>query len=498
MNIAFVDWVVLAVFFILLVFGGALCRRYIKGVADYLVAGRKMRKFLGLSTHNSEGIGLISIAMACQEGFARGFSYIWITLVGALVIIVVFGIFGFIIMRYRETKVLTLAQYFEMRYNKPTRVLAGFVTAMAGLLNMAIFPIVGSVFLVYFMGLPPTVTIIGVSMRSAVPLMTVMIGLALFFTFIGGMVSVILTDFIQSIVIAFALIAGSVVLITKFGVTTIHTSLQTNLGAAGYNPFAKESYGILFFIWVVLGNIVGIVFAPQMQRIASTDSAKTARQMTLIGTIFSQGRTFMVLCWGIVALAVMGAVAPAGVTGEVWQRIAPAQFLGQAFPTVIKGLFLSGLIAAFISTVDSYFLSWSAIITNDLICPFLKKPLSARAHIRLIRIVIISIALFLWFFGVIYQPKESIMAYLMLTGSMFHGTGLAVIGGLYWKRGTTAAAFTTITIMCTIPFLDLLFKRIFSWYTLGAGYVGFYNVCLGTFLYVVISLLTSKKERKNV
>jgi len=498
MNVASVDWIVLIVVFILLVSGGALCRRYVKGVADYLVAGRKMRKFLGLSTHNSEGIGLVSIAMACQEGFARGFSFIWLGLVGVLVIVVVFGIFGFVIMRYRETKVMTLAQYFEQRYNKHVRVLSGSVTALSGLLNMAIFPIVGSVFLVHFMGLPATCTIFGIQMGAAVPLMTVMIGLALFFTFIGGMVSVILTDFIQSIVIALALIVGSIVLINKVGINTIHTALQTNFGAAGYNPFAKGSYGALFFLWVIMGNIVGIVFAPQMQRIASTDSAKTARQMTLIGTIFSQGRTFMLLCWGIAALAVMGAVVPEGTTDQMWQRIAPAMFLGQTFPPIIKGLFLSGLIAAFISTVDSYFLSWSTIITNDLICTNLKKPLSPKAHIRLTRIIIFAIAIFLWLFGVVYTPKESIMAYLMLTGSMFHGTGLAVIGGLYWRRGTTSAAFTTIVVLCSVPFLDLLFRRIFSWYTLEPGHVGFVNVCLGTVLYIVISLLTSKKEQKNV
>ena len=388
MNVQPVDWIILAVFFVLLTFGGLICRRYVKGVADFLVGGRKMRKFLGLSTLGAEGLGLISVVVACQEGFARGFSIIWIWLVGLLVTAVVFGGFGFVIMRFRETKAMTLAQYFEDRYSKKVRVVSGFVTALSGLLNMAVFPIVGGLFLIHFMGLPNEMTLFGVTMRSEVPLMTVMIGFALLFTFLGGMVSV---------------------------------------GA-------------------------------------------------------------------------LGAVPPEGSTEEAWQRAAPAIFLGQSFPPIIKGLFLSGLIAAFVSTVDSYFLAWGANITNDVICPYLKKPLSPAAHLKLVRVVILGIAVFLWLFGVMYTPRESVMEYLLLTGSMFHGTGIITIGGLYWKRGTAPAALVAVLTVCAVPFLDLLFRRIFDGYedVLSPAHVGFANVCLGGFLYVTISLLTPERSSENV
>ena len=349
------------------------------------------------------------------------------------------------------------------------------------------------------MGFPSTITLLGIEMAPAIPMMSIMIVIALFFTFIGGMVSVILTDFIQSIIIAVALIVGSIFLYKNVGVNQIHETLQ-GMGRAAYNPFDKDSFGVFFFAWMVLGLFGGIAFGPVLQRTASADTPKAAREMMLYGMIFTQGRTVMLYVWGIAALAVMGAAAPLGMTTELWAKVAPAIFLGDMFPVVIKGLFLSGLIAAFISTVDSYLLSWSSIITNDLICPFLKKPLSHKNHIKLIRVVIIAIAIFTWLFGIVYTPKESVLAFLMLTGSMFHGTGYALAGGLYWKRATAPAAITTIAVMCSIPVLDLLFRRIIPAYadTVGVGKVGFVNACLGIFLFVVISLLTYKKEPENV
>jgi SSS family solute:Na+ symporter len=494
MNLRLIDWSIFVGFFILLIVIGAMCGRYVKAVADYVVAGRHMRKFLGLSTLTAESIGLISIAMACQEGFTKGFSYVWLGLVGSFTSIIAFGILGFVIVRYRNTKVMTIAQYFEMRYSKRVRVLAGFVIAMSGVLNMAVFPIVEANFLVQFVGFPATVTIWGITMPSVIPIMTFMIGITLFFTYVGGMVSILVTDFIQSIVIAFSIMLGSFFLVKGVGLDAIHNALQTNLGAAGYSPFAKGSYGIFWLMSACIGSILGFVsFSPNMQKIAATDTAKTAKQMTLISLIFMQGRVLLLLGWGMAALAVMGAIGPRGESPEMWSRIVTPAFIGTTLPSILKGILLAGFVAASISTNDAYFLCWSTTITNDLICTNMKRRLSPQAHIRLFRIVVACVALFIWSFGMIYKPTESILAFISLTGSMFQGVGIAVIGGMYWKRATAAGAFTAIASMCVIPTLDLLLRRIFEGtYTLYPGHVMFANICIATVLYVVVSLSTSK------
>ena len=135
MNLAWADWVVTGICLLLVLAGGAMCRHFVRGVADFIVAGRSVRKYLLLSTGMAEGLGLISIASVCQEGFERGFGLIVYSLVSLSVNIVVFGIFGFAIMRYRELKVMTLPQFYEMRYSKGVRLTVGLVTGISGVVK---------------------------------------------------------------------------------------------------------------------------------------------------------------------------------------------------------------------------------------------------------------------------------------------------------------------------------------------------------------------------
>ena len=159
MNCTGIDWIIAIAFLALLTCSGWFCRRYIKGVADFLVAGRHMGKFLGLSTQSAEGIGLISIATLLEQGFTNGLSYVGIAILQQSVVPLVYGCTGFVIDRFRNQKVVTVPEYAEMRYSKGVRVLAAFVLGFAGIMNVAIFPIVSSQFLVHFLNAPSHIEI---------------------------------------------------------------------------------------------------------------------------------------------------------------------------------------------------------------------------------------------------------------------------------------------------------------------------------------------------
>jgi SSS family solute:Na+ symporter len=53
---------------------------------------------------------------------------------------------GFIAFRFRETRALTLAQFYEMRYTRRVRIFAGLMIFISGVVNFGIFPAVGSRF----------------------------------------------------------------------------------------------------------------------------------------------------------------------------------------------------------------------------------------------------------------------------------------------------------------------------------------------------------------
>ena len=59
---------------------------------------------------------------------------------GGFFLLILVAVSGWVIYRYRETRALTLAQFFEMRYNRKFRVFTGFIAFFAGLLNFGIFP----------------------------------------------------------------------------------------------------------------------------------------------------------------------------------------------------------------------------------------------------------------------------------------------------------------------------------------------------------------------
>ena len=249
---------------------GLSLRKYAKTIADFLVAGRKVRKFLGLGSQRAEGVGLSSIAAYAQQGFEHGFAFLWIGIINKIWQIPLFGIFGFGIKRLRATRCMTIAQYVEERYrSKRLRTLIGVVLAISGVINMSIFPKVESGFLMAFTNLPLTFQFAGFQVSTATALMVLLLGLAVFFTFLGGMITVIVTDFAQAIILIGTLIFVGIFTLTRFGVGRVHETLQSNLGQGAYNPFLAGSYGLMWVLWTfLLGTFIKFAFAPETQSLA--------------------------------------------------------------------------------------------------------------------------------------------------------------------------------------------------------------------------------------
>lgn len=495
MNTSIIDWGILVLVFAGLCFAGLICRKKVKGVSDFMVAGRHVRKYLALGTGLVEGIGLVTMANFIQQGFLHGLSNIWLQTIDMLIVAIIFGHFGVVIVRFRLGGFITLPQYFEARYSRKTRLLVGIVTAVAGIMNFAIFPIVGSHFLTHFLGLPATFSFTGIEIPTIPALMGFMLLLALLFTNLGGMISVVVTDYIQSILVAAGIFIMLVFTFMKVGLTGMTEGLRENLGPAAFNPFYEGSYGIVFFIWVGLNVFFCYVaFSPTMQKVASTNSSETARKMTMLSSFFNKSRLVMMMLIGIGALIFLGNEIPTGmgITQEQWSRTAGPLFLGTILPPVFMGIVMSALCAAFVSTMDSYILSWASVIVNDIICAFKKKPMTPENHLWSLRIVIGAIALFLFFFGVLYKPAESILEYIYLTGTMFTGIGIALVFGLYFKFGNTFGAMATIISSAVLPVLDLILKRVLiGKYTIGSQYSGLLIIFFSIAMYVVVSLISS-------
>ena len=77
---------------------------------------------------------------------------------------------------------------------------------------------------------------------------------------------------------------------------------------------------------------------------------------------------------------------------------------------------VAAMLAAFMSTHDSYLLCWSTIITNDIIDPLTGGKLSSKQKIKISRIIIIILGLYILYWGLVYDGLDSIWSYLGITG----------------------------------------------------------------------------------
>ena len=504
MNLLAIDWVVLLLFMGVLAVAAIVSRKLTKSVAQYTVAGRSLGVWLGLSTGNAEGLGLISIAALCEQGFKSGFGFIWVGIIGLLLIhIPLFGILGLGIQRYRATKVQTLPQYYEMRYSRNVRIFAGITLGIGGVLNMAIFPIVESQLLIAFIGLPETFQLLGTTFQTVHVVLFCVLGLALLFTIVGGMVSVVITDYIQSVIMVVSLTVACFILIFKVGIGNMQAAMNTHLGEAAFNPFKAQSIGILFIVNFILIAITNrLAFAPSLQKFAAAKNEKVVKQMYLLANIFTHGRGMMIIICGIAALAVFGPSVPEGQNPAVYSRIVGGLVLGKFLPPVLMGFALAGFIFASISTNDSYLLSWSSILTNDVICVLRKKTFTPKQHLTVLRLICLLMAIFLFAFGLWYDPKESILQYMYLTGAIFSGCGLITWLGLYWKRTTSMAAWCGLFTGLLLPTIWMLVNQ-FGWYPeesslrniLNTNSVTFLSIILPVFIMIVVSLLLPSQTK---
>ena len=123
--------------------------------------------------------------------------------------------------------------------------------------------------------------------------------------------------------------------------------------------------------------------------------------------------------------------------------------LRSIFPVGVTGVFCALALFLMLSTDTTYLHSWGSILVQDVILPFRRKPLSPGAHLLALRLSIFAVAAFAWVFSFYFGQVTYILMFFAVTGTIYlGGAGSAIIGGLYWKRGTAAGAWAAMVFGC--------------------------------------------------
>ena len=444
-NFSILDWIIVIGYLITIVSIGVYIRKYIASATDFMVAGRGLKTFLAIATMIGTELGLVTVMYSSQKGFTGGFAAFHIAFAAAIVTLFV-GITGFIVVPLRRLKVMTIPEFYEVRFGRDVRILGGIILALSGILNMGMFLKAGSLFVMGVTGMTSQIHLKIV--------MTVLLCMVLLYTTLGGMVSVAILDYIQYVVLSFSLVFASFLSIKYLGWENIVDTVTREMGQSGFNPFDEAGFGWSYVLWMFFMGLVSCaVWQTAVIRACSAKSTSIVRRIYTLSSVGFLIRFLIPYFFGICALVFIANnptlkgifLSAEGKENSDLSLTAMPFYLSQILPMGFIGIISAGMLAAFMSTHDSYLLCWSSVLTQDVVSPWFKRGLSSKTRLFLTRFFIIAIGIFILVWGLWYPLEQDLWDYMAISGAIYSIGGFALLAfGLYWKRASRAGAYLAL------------------------------------------------------
>lgn len=643
------DWVIVAIPVLIVIWVGIKGQKYVKGVSDFLTAGRVAGRYVISVASAEAATGLVTLVAIFEKYYKSGFAYnFWHSLITPVILFL--SLTGYCYYRYRETRAMTLGQLLEIRYSRSFRLFAGVLQFISGIVNYGLFPAVGARFIVYYCNLPVNLEFYGWVCPTFVVIMAIFLGFATIIATMGGQITIMVTDCIQGLLSypMYAVIVAFIVfkyswdgdmapvimgrpkghsMINPFDITELRdfnlffvlvgviSSILNRLswsGTQGYRGAAKNAHeqkisGILGTwrhgfntMMMVLLALVAYMYLNSdhfKSGPAGSDACRvelaTKAVEDVIGPRNPQVRdellmyiktgvkTPQIKTWiakakeldaedairrkklkyesqgqaaGVEEISTASSAKPGSQNEEIMLTVRDAIKGAQAgpsqtfrtlyeqmrvpmalrylLPVGIMGVFCALCIFLMISTDTTYMHSWGSILIQDIVLPIRGKPFTPKQQLLLLRLAIACVAVFAFFFSWFFGQVDYIIMFFTITGAIWMGgAGPCIVGGLYWKRGTTAAAWTALITGSSIaiggilvqsywcdsiypwlfrhdmvaPLARLLemlsgpFEPIVKWrmnsakFPINSQEIYFIGMMLSVSLYVIVSLLTCRQ-----
>ncbi len=449
-----IDGSIVGLYLLATMIAGVAVRKYVGKVEDFLVAGREMNVYLGIASLAATEFGIVTCMYTAQNGYNYGFAGATPGLLNAAAMFIV-GYTGFCIKPLRDSGVMTIPELLEQRFGTFVRWLSGVVIVLGGLLNMGVFLRVGGEFLVVTCGLNPG--------NLEITMTVLLVGVAAY-TIMGGMLSVLITDFLQFVVMSIGLLAVTVLVLIEVGWDRLVGAVTDKIGPGGFNPFINAELGWDFILFnLFLTTAATLTWQTSIARVLAAKDTKTGRQVYTRTSFFFVCRFLIPGIWGIAALATLTPAMFAGLSPAMQETpslYAMPLFLSTLVPVGLMGVLVAAMLAADMSTDSSYMLTWGGVIYNDIMAPF-RKGWSESKGLLWNRCIVALIGVFLLFFGLWYKLEGDLWTYLTLTGTIYLASISALlIACCYWKRANNWGAIAAIAISAAIPLGFLVLEKV--------------------------------------
>jgi len=494
-TLATIDWIIgLTVLFGSLFVGLYMARRKKAGEssANFFLGGRKMTwPIIGASLF-ATNIGAEHLVGLSGDSYRYGLS-------AGSVELTTFITLGFacafLFPYYIKNKIFTIPEFLELRYNRQARTFfSGLMLIISVMTKLAFTLFAGALVLNSLLGwnVMTTVFIIGISVAI--------------FTIIGGFTAVAYTDTIQTVI----MIAGATIMLV-IGLDKVGgwNSLMEKVPEAmtvarPYNDATYPLWGILataFYAGIFYWGIDQV----NVQRTLSAPNLQQARWGAMFAVFLKMFPIFIFALPGVIAFALYP-----GLDQEASQNTF-VLLLNNLLPSGLRGLVLSSLVAALITSLIAVLNSVSTLVVRDFIIEF-KPDLSDKKQVFIGRLVIL-VATFLGIGAayIVYKNEEGLYKYLQtITAYLVLPVFPAIFFGIASKKVTlTGAKVSVLTgiVLSTIFVIDQLMgpesgSQIFPFLhydlTLNFGYRGLWATFIITGVLFLVSAYTKKTSPEKL
>jgi SSS family solute:Na+ symporter len=445
-----VDYVLLAIYFVLVLGIGYMARRHVSTSIDFFLSGRSLPAWVTGLAFISANLGAIEVMGMSANGAEYGMPtahYFWIGAVPAMLFL------GVVMMPfYYGSKVRSVPEFMRRRFGKPAHLVNGISFAVAQVLiagaNLFLLASVVNLLL----GWPIWVSVI------------VAAAIVLSYTALGGLSAAIYNEVLQFVVIVAALLPLTIVGLYKVGGWQgLVDKVSAGPGGAeqlnswpgnqltGFSDNLLSVLGLVFGLGFVLSFGYWTTNFVEVQRALAARSMSAAQRTPIIGAFPKMFIPFIVIIPGMIAgvavtelqgdnkAALMaGQAAPSGATFNN----ALLLLMRDLLPNGMLGIAIAGLLASFMAGMAANLSSFNTVFTYDIWQSYVRKDRPDGYYLQVGRVVTAVATVFAIGTAFIASTYANLMDYLQQLFSFFNAPLFATfILGMFWRRMTPAAGW---------------------------------------------------------
>ena len=487
----------LVVFFAAMIGVGFYCRKQATDVKGFVLGGRSVGPWLTAFAYGTSYFSaVIFVGYAGQFGWKFGVASTWIgignAILGSLLAWVVLGRRTRLMTQHLQSS--TMPDFFGRRYDSNALKIISSIIIFIFLIpyTASLYNGLSRLFEMAF----------GIDYAICVIVMAVLTGI---YVVVGGYMATAVNDFIQGLIMLFGIVAVVAAVLNLNGgfmgsldalarVTDESVSSTPGVFASFFGP---DPLGLL---GVVILTSLGTWGLPQMvQKFYAIKDEKAITKGTIISTLFA-----LIVAGGCYFLGGFGRIVNvSNITNAegaiIYDAIVPAML--ENLPDILIAIVIILVLSASMSTLSSLVMASSSTLTLDLIKDNVVKDMSEKKQVLIMRILIV---VFIAISAVIaimqVKSANNFIAQLMgVSWGALAGAFLApFLYGLYSKKATKAAVYSSIIFGAGVMTLNLFFRSSFPVFLQSPINCGAFVMIAGLVIMPVVSLFTKKPNKELV